>query len=182
MKTRLIISLVLIGVLAFGAGLGTVAYFTSQATSEDNIFETGTLIIGVPSEGENSGIFDIENWQPGDSATETLTVNNLGSLPMKYKVTAVFGDELEASVAEAAALEDILDLEIKKDGTVIYNGKLSGLASGLDVDTDFAAGASQVLSFEVSMPTSAGNEYQGADVTVQFVFDATQINNSGWDE
>lgn len=177
MRARLIISLVLIGILAFGAGLATVAYFTSQATSQDNVFETGTLIIGVPQAGSNSGIFNIGNWQPGDSETQSLTVNNLGTLPMKYKLTAVFSDEVGTE-----PLKDVLDVVIKKGGTEIYSGKLGGLAAGLLINDNFAAGASEVLEFTVSMPTSAGNEYQGASVNVTFVFDATQTNRTdgGW--
>lgn len=180
MKTRVIISLVLIGILAFGAGFATVAYFTSQATSEDNVFETGTLIIGVPNAGSNSGVFDIGNWQPGDSETADITVNNLGSLPMKYRLRAEFSDEGE----EAAALKDILDAVITKGDTVIFSGKLSALAAGVVVNEDFAAGASEVLTFTISMPVDAGNEYQGASATAKFIFDATQTNRTddGWDE
>jgi len=32
------------------------------------------------------------------------------------------------------------------------------------------------------VPNSAGNMYQGLAAKVRFIFDATQIENNGWDE
>jgi len=50
------------------------------------------------------------------------------------------------------------------------------------VNANLAAGGSEVLSFTISLPTSAGNTFQGTSATVQFTFDATQTANPGWSE
>ncbi|MCQ1528644.1 TasA family protein [Lutispora saccharofermentans] len=174
MKKKAIISLVLVAMLAFGIGAGSFAWFTSQATSADNVFEAGTLKIGVPNEGENTAFITASNWAPNDSITQDLVVKNIGSLAYKYKVSAskTAGDDL---------FYNVLDVVITKGGTEIYNGKLSGLTDKV-VSTDVASGVDETLTFKVAFPSTAGNAYQGLGATIKFVFDATQTTNPGWAE
>jgi len=90
MKRKAILSIALAGMLAFGAGLGTMAWFTSTATSETNIFEAGTLTLDVNgANGEEKFDFNVDlnfdNLQPGDSLTDgtaEIVIKNTGSLNM----------------------------------------------------------------------------------------------------
>lgn len=172
MKLKVLVSLMLVGIMAFAVGMGTFAYFTSQAASDDNVFETGTLKIGVPNEGANAAFINATNWQPGDSVSQDLDVKNLGSLPYKYKVSA--------SMTEGDAIfYDQLMVEIKQGTRVVYNGLAKNLSNQLVTD-NVADGVTEVLSFKLTLPTSAGNECQDKTAKVKFTFDATQTNNSGW--
>lgn len=167
MKKKAIISLILIAVMAFGIGAGSYAWFTSQATSTNNVFAAGTLVIGVPEVDDNVGVFNVETWEPGKSETKTIEVKNLGTLPFKYRVSA--------SMVEGEALYNKLDLVIKKGDVEIYDGKLAGL-SNLQVSDNLDKDGVENLSFTVSFPEDAGNEYQGLSTMVNFVFDAAQVN------
>jgi len=177
MKIKVILSLILVGILAFAAGLGTVAYFTSQATSDDNVFQTGTLIIGAPDNGTNEGVFSFNNWYPGYSETKSIEVKNLGSLPFKYRIKA------DITANSGADLSDVLDVVITAGGTQIFSGTLKKLVSDGYVTNDVLTlnpNTSQPLSIYVKMQETAGNPYQAASATVKFTFEATQTNNPGW--
>lgn len=91
MSKKALLSLLLIGVLAFGAGLGTYAWFTSTATSQNNEFEAGTIQLDVngASDAQNFEIDLKDNLiQPSDVLTtgeggySTITIRNKGNLPM----------------------------------------------------------------------------------------------------
>lgn len=93
MNKKSVLSLVLAGSLAFGAGIGSYAWFTSTATSAANTFQAGTLMVDVnDSNSTADNTFSIPlktaNIQPGDILTNgsngfsTITVKNNGTLPM----------------------------------------------------------------------------------------------------
>lgn len=92
MNKKSVLSLVLAGSLAFGAGMGSYAWFTSTATSTANTFQAGTIIVDANNSSKNSGSFDIalktNNIQPGEVLTtgdggySTITVKNTGTLNM----------------------------------------------------------------------------------------------------
>lgn len=169
MNKKVLISILLIGVMAFGIGMGTFAYFTSQATSANNIFETGTLEIGL---GENaSGFINASNWQPGDSTTANLAVSNTGSLELKYRISAAM------AAGGDAALYNELMISIFKGEQQLYSGLLKDMAPVLP--GNIAVGESDNLTFTVSLPDSGApqNHLQGLNAGVVFTFDATQINN-----
>ena len=168
MKKRLILTTIIIGILAFGIGMGTFAYFTSQATSTGNVFAAGTLKIGAPNLEDNAGFINFTNKQPGDVEVASLVVKNLGTLPFKYKASA-------ASTTNDLALYNQLHLVVKSGNNEIYNNKLSGFTN-IDVNTNLGAGADETLTFTLTFPTDLGNDYQGARADIQFTFDATQID------
>lgn len=86
MKRKAILSLMLVAVLMIGASLGTYAWFTSSATSEDNTFTAGTLRIDVNESLEHNGVFNIleVNGLMPNQETEEFTINitNKGTSPL----------------------------------------------------------------------------------------------------
>jgi spore coat-associated protein N len=170
MNKKLLICVLLIGVMAFGIGMGTFAYFTSQATSTDNVFETGELKIGLGSNAE--GFVSGDNWQPGSSVTEDLVVSNDGTLDLKYRISAAMADGANA------ALYNELMVIISKGGQELYNGLLKDMTPILP--GTIAVGGSDTLTFTVSLPDSGApqNHLQGLNAGVIFTFDATQTNNA----
>lgn len=156
MKRKLVVSLLLVGLLAFGIGAGTFAYFTSQATSGSNSFTAGTLVVEAGAIAVTNTC-DIGNIYPGYTDDGSFTVTNSGSLPMKVKITPnISGDLFAGSNPAIIALSNYLEGE------------------------ELAAGASKVFTFDFDFPAAAGNEYQGATGSVNFTVDATQTNNPGW--
>ncbi|MFA5523529.1 MAG: TasA family protein [Tissierellales bacterium] len=170
MSKKALLSLLLIGVLAFGAGLGTFAWFTSQATSTDNVFETGTLIIGENEEIEH--ILTVENIYPSwESEVKEIEVKNTGSLEFKYRmsVEALIGNLL---------YDGTTPLQVKVD-----NGEFTDINDLGYVELGTIK-PSETGTFEIQfrLPQEADNEYQDAQASITFVFDATQVNNETWTE
>jgi predicted ribosomally synthesized peptide with SipW-like signal peptide len=75
MNKKVIISLVLVALMGFGTAIGTYAWFTSQATSNDNVFTAGTLTVDLKANGGNAeNSFSIGGLlQPGDIVTKDAT-------------------------------------------------------------------------------------------------------------
>jgi hypothetical protein len=88
MKTRLIIALALVAVMAFGISIGTYAWFSSTSAPQIGEITTGTLNLSVDksegaSEEASTFTFDFENAQPGDSFKPIdITIKNTGSLDL----------------------------------------------------------------------------------------------------
>ena len=97
---RALLGLVMmLGVLSMQAGRGTLAYFTSTATSTANTFTAGTVTLQV-ADGDQSASSAITASidastlkKPGDTAVGWVTVSNAGTLPFDYglKYTATNG-------------------------------------------------------------------------------------------
>jgi predicted ribosomally synthesized peptide with SipW-like signal peptide len=113
MKTRLIIALALVAVMAFGISIGTYAWFSSQSAPQIGQITTGTLNLSVDKTDLNSEDiatfdFNFENAQPGDTfAPIDITITNTGSLDlMAFKHFALTKNE--AGLAKAIVLTEFL--------------------------------------------------------------------------
>lgn len=170
MKKRLTIILVLTGALAFGAALGTWAYFTSTAVSEENVFTTGTLSIENP--GSLTRGLAVDNIFPGwESRERLITVANTGSLKFKYRVSVA---SLKGNVLYDGPTP--LQVKIGKDDYKDID-KLGYTELGT-----IEAGSKGTFTIRFRLPAQAGNEYQGKTAKFDFIFDATQENNPNWSE
>jgi len=181
MSRRLIAISLAIVVLCALAGAGTMAYFTSTATSEGNAFVAGTLKLGGIIDGEDVverfARLNIGYLRPGEPAVVGTTVlKNVGSLPFKlYRITAsdFKGDGWDM-------LDDVLSLIITIDGEHVFTGKLSELRKEnggfFDPIYDVPVGAELDMEISVMMDASAGNEYQGKTITCDLTVYAAQNN------
>jgi spore coat-associated protein N len=181
--------LVAVAAIATGAGIVSLALFTSTTNVTAN-FTTGTLTIGT---SPASTLITFTAMAPGDQVTAPLTVQNTGSLDLRYAVSS------SATNADGKGLKDQLVLTIKSgvttcsdaawgaDGSVLYTGDLDGTtgllignpATGADPgDRNLVAGASEVLCFNVTLPLSTGTAFQAATSTATFTFDAEQTKNN----
>lgn len=120
MNKKLIISLVMIGVLAFGAGLGSYAWFTSEAVSAANEFTSGTLDVNVDgnaADSVNMNLGTVDNLAPGDlTEFAVLTITNDGSLG-----AATFG-HFTFSNGESNDGVDLADVLVFNDYKVQFYG------------------------------------------------------------
>lgn len=124
------------------------------------------------------GIFQLDNMNPGDSFTETMTVSKIGPASANLYLT---WDPVSANppLEEAGNLFDQLLLMISLEEEVLYTGPMAdGPVAGEPVeigDTLFVAFMEQgdeiELLFNVVLPgPETGNQYQGSSLQTRVVF------------
>ena len=185
---KILTSLMIIAVLAASITAGAMAVFTDQQTNPDNVFTTGTVILGMDPA---TAMFTVSNMAPGDVKYGGLEVTNDGSLELRYAMTTTADD--------TSTLDEQLDLTIDvvtdpgvdvtwytADDVVgeanIYgpDGVLSSAFFGDPAqgeqagDRTLTSSASERLRFKATLPLDTDNTYQGTTCTVAFVFDAEQ--------
>lgn len=168
------------------AGVGTMAWFTSGATSSNNTFVTGTLTLGGVIEGNDVhnqfATLTFENMSPGGDPTEmgTTTLKNVGSLPFYlYRITAsnFVDNNLENSIDDTI-LDEVLMINISIGDEEVYNGRLSELVEEnggfFDPVYDVAPGETKDMVIKAYMDPNAGNTYQGLSMSADLTVHATQ--------
>jgi len=186
----IVIGLLAIGILAAGIGLGTGALFTDTQGVPANTFSTGTVDI---STNPTTALVTFSGMAPGDQVTNPIVVTNSGTLGLRYAVTSATTTE--------NTLAAQLDLTIKSGvttctnagfgagGTVIYGPADLGSMAGINIigdptqgaqtgDRALAGSAYETLCFNVSLPSSTGNAFQGQTTTATFTFSAEQTANN----
>lgn len=174
MNKKLIIILAMIGILAFGAGLGSYAWFTSEAVSSDNVFQTGTLKIGDEIDNGEGRIvatqIGFDNIYPVWQQTFPVTVENNGSLDFKYGIEKI---ELKAGGSDLL-YSGAYGLEVSFNGEDFIDVN--------DVDFEYlgqiAAGGSGSFNATFRLPQDADDTYQGQNATLIINFYATQVENN----
>lgn len=162
---RLIVAIVALLVAAVVV-VFSFSLFSSTSANPGNMASTGIMEIGNSDEGQ--AILTAEGLLPGDTATGTVTIENIGDADGDFTLTASnFVDE-PADPALSAALSLVIN-----DGTAaIYDGSLAGLST-IDLGT-WAPGDAATFTFTISFDLASGNEYQDARTTVDLTWDATQ--------
>lgn len=188
-------AILVIGVMAAVFAVVSQAIFTDSDSVGSNTFNTGTVSLTA---SPTSAIWTaVTAGAPGDRATGSLTVNNAGSLELRYAVT---GSNTDSTLAAAMNLRIGLrgggscdfpyhnsdgTTTTLTDDTQLFAGALNTAAligsnaQGSQAgDRTLAASASEVLCFAVVLPTSAGNSLQGLSNTTTFTFDSEQTANN----
>lgn len=191
MSRTLLVLMLVAGLMALFVGYGS-ALWTSTATVDANTFTTGTLQLTT---SPTTALVTFSNMAPGDKVTAPITVTNSGTLDLRYAITD------SVTNADSKGLGAELTLAIKSgvttctnggfgtDGTSLYNNVLGSLGSTLNVvgdptpgaqagDRTLAASNSEVLCFQVMLPTNASSSYQGATTTATFNFVGEQTANN----
>jgi spore coat-associated protein N len=162
-------------VAAAGLTAGSGANFTASSANPSNTFTAGTLTIG---DSQSSAILSAPNLKPGDSVSGTVDIQNTGS------VAGAFSLATSNAADSTPSLLGQLDLKIEDcgvyagstapscgSGTVVHNGKVSALSTApLGA---FAANAKHRYKFDVTLPSTTGNSFQGKSASVQFDWTAT---------
>ncbi len=186
--TRILASL---AVLALAGGvftLSSLALFTDSEDVTGNAFTTGSVdLTATPA----TAVVTAANMAPGDQVTAPLDVANTGTLELRYAMAStttedVLAAELDLTVKVGVTTCD--DANWTADGTVLYSGVLGSTATSLALgdptqgadagDRVLAAGASEVLCFNVTLPLSASNAAEGQSTTATFTFEAEQTANN----
>ena len=153
---KILMSLMTIALVIGLVGAGTMAHFSDTETSTDNTFTVGTLDIAL---GTTSWLADFDNMAPGDTVTSIIPVNSTGSLPLNYDITTSLSGDLTGGTNPCAVTS------VRVDGTSTSSDSLTA-AGGTD--------EGDVVAIDITMPSAAGNEYQGKSGILKVTFVATQ--------
>ena len=164
---------ILIGALMILAGLAWMAepYYTWAQEQND----------GHPCRvalDPDDTLFELENMNPGDSTTKTVTVVKTGTQSANLYMTWDWISGTPARGQEGSLFEQ-LHLVISFEGQVLYSGPMSGAPQAGEPSALSDAlfiifmehGDEIELDFTVSLPgPETGNEFQGASLVTKIVF------------
>jgi len=146
----------------------TSASFTASTTNPGNQFAAATLTMSN-DKSTSASLISLSNMVPGDSASRTVTITNSGSVGFTYTGVSSTG----ASTLLWSDTTNGLQVTVTRGATTLYTGALSGLT--LAASPTVAASGTDTLTFLFSLPTSAGNTFQGLTQTFTITYTATQL-------
>lgn len=118
--------------------------------------------------------FHVTNMFPGDSATRdyNVSVSHNGTITVHFTASARENNTLANGL--------YVKVELANNNTVLYNGTLANIPADLPVQTGSGSGTdSLIYTITVSLPTSAGNEYQNKTLVADFNWWVEESGGSG---
>jgi len=187
--SRILVVLLVVGVVAASLGVASNAIWTDSEDVDANVFSTGTLDIGT---SPTTALVTFSDMAPGDEVTAEITVSNAGSLDLRYAVTSTTTEDTLAAQLDLTIKSGVTtctNAGFDTDGTVVYATGDLGSTTGIDVigdptqgddtgDRTLAATANEDLCFNVELPSSTGDSFQGLTSTATFTFAAEQTDNN----
>lgn len=186
MKSRMLISLLVIALAAAAIGGATMAWFTAEANLEQDgeqvTFTAGTVVVNVDEAPEITTMEDrsIDNVNPGDCATICWNIRNVGTkrAELRVKVDSGWVDEVEEAEQEA---EQVVFFAPKPDsGWVMYEDEeglwlyyINGPVAPVAGD-DEGVKLCLVVGFD---GPSMDNRYQGLSYSIGGTVEAVQSTN-----
>jgi len=184
-----LVVLLVVGVVAASLGVASNAIWTDSEDVDANVFSTGTLDIGT---SPTTALVTFSDMAPGDEVTAEITVSNAGSLDLRYAVTSTTTEDTLAAQLDLTIKSGVTtctNAGFDTDGTVVYATGDLGSTTGIDVigdptqgddtgDRTLAATANEDLCFNVELPSSTGDSFQGLTSTATFTFAAEQTDNN----
>ena len=188
---KVIGSLAVVGTAAAVAGLGTFGTFTDSTAPVSTTVQTGTVDINL---AQPSGAVTIpatvSGFVPGDSMTRAVNLSNNGTSALS---SISLGSTSTASNALVTDATNGLQLSVKAcsvayigvgtttptcSGTErsLYSGAAVVASSALTGLSSMNAGGTDYLVFTVSLPTTAGNAFQGLSAPLSITFTGVQRN------
>ncbi len=163
MQRKIVMSLFMIAFGCVMVGGATVAYFTDTATNDNNIFSTGIVEIETANlDGSTLSTQSISDMLPGDEEDFSFKLVNNSSV-----------DIIVRGSIETDAVLNEESIFAQQDEDVNCASATTG-AGFPDDWTILQAGSDLPVTWSVSLPAAAGNNYQGKSGTVSLSFDAMQ--------
>jgi predicted ribosomally synthesized peptide with SipW-like signal peptide len=187
--SRILVVLLVTGVVAASLGVASNAIWTDSEDVDANTFSTGTLDI---STNPTTALVTFSDMAPGDEVTNPITVSNAGSLELRYAVTSTTTEDTLAAQLDLTIKSGVTtctNAGFDTDGTLVYTTGDLGSTTGIDVigdptqgddtgDRTLAASGNEDLCFNVELPSSTGDSFQGLTTTATFAFAAEQTSNN----
>lgn len=183
---RALLSLVLVGIVLFGIGAGTWAYFSDEETSTGNYIAAGTLNLIVAGEDPlSSSVTYSDPIYPGWSDSTYFPVENDGSIDGTLKLDISYTDSPGLTpepepTPDNGELSQYLYVKIYygddsdfSGETPIWEGYVSDWSGEITLG-DLPAGATKYIKVEASVDSSVGNVIQGDSLTVDITFTLEQ--------
>lgn len=183
-----------VGALATMIGGGTLAYFTTQATSTDNVFSAGSLDLAIgnatdPTSNTVTATFNASNRKPGDTVYAPLFLKNNGTLGLTYTATFAATDSGSVPANQQppadAHLGQFLNLKVYRLNLAQSDTcATGGLAHSADLTAggallgDASGGLSGAL-ISSDQPLAASGGQDSLCVVVDFANGAAGAENSG---
>ncbi|MGG2016103.1 LPXTG cell wall anchor domain-containing protein [Bacillus sp. S10(2024)] len=143
-----------------------VAFIIGITTSREKVLAKERKEIDLSLTPKEMLLDVTKDMKPGDWAKRSVRVNNDGTTGFLYTMSAEFTEG-------SKKLYDGLTLEVKdKQERVLYKGSLSGFTK--QTGRILSAEQSEQLQYIVRFPEELGNEYQGLEAQVKFVFYAEE--------
>ncbi len=181
-------SLGIIGAAAAVAGLGTFGTFTDSTTPVNSDLATGTLSINAAQQGTLP--LNVSGLVPGDSVTRAVNLVNDGNLafgsinlattvttPSVLTTDTVNGLQKSVRSCAVAWTQSGNDYtcatgsKVLGSGPVMSDVPLTGAASLAPQGTDY-------LAYTISLPTTAGNTFQGQSAALSLIFSGAQLTGT----
>lgn len=144
---------------------------TTGATAES--LTAGRIRLNAKHPDDNRP-FTVTNLFPGDTVTQNFCVQ----VSYRGTVTVCFATEWQSGDRE---LMDALNMRIKALGNdrVLYNGPFTDMPTDLayTLQSDTETQTDLYYEIQVSLPESAGNEYQSRRVSVDFLWWVAESEN-----
>lgn len=174
------------GILVGLGSVSTLAAWTGTATATSSITAAKvSLGVGATASGATAESYTVPvssvNWYPGASAAAVVVVRNTSSVALPYSI--------KGSITESGGVElgKAMQVQVKTGSTVsgtAPSATCSGTATIMDKEagtafgeavkvSTLAAGASETLCVQYSLPATAANNLQGAATKLDLVFTGT---------
>ncbi len=144
------------------------ASFTAVTDNPGNSFGSATLTASN-NKSAAASLISIANLVPGDTANRTVTITNSGNVGFTY-VGAI---SATASTVLWTDTTNGLQVTVKRGVTTLYTGALQSLA--IPASGTIAAAGTDTLTFDFSLPVSAGNTFQTLSQDFTITYTATQL-------
>ncbi|MFN8194470.1 MAG: TasA family protein [Nocardioidaceae bacterium] len=179
-RLRALLSLGVVGVLA--ATGTTFAAWTDSVSVAGTTVTSGTIDLKVQGLDSVTGYtqLNLSNMVPGNSIAAVLAVKNSGTASLKYTVAAA------ATNADGKGLGTTLVVKVTGDAAVTGSSPSATCAgtaltgTGTTFGTNLvstgrllAAGATENLCFQMTLPTGAASSLQGATTNLTLTFTGT---------
>ncbi len=195
-RTRGLLSL---GIIAGIGGIGTLAYWTDDATVTTGSFTAGTLDVTIndalSGQANNGGTtsdaaFALSDLIPGESIARTVKIGNAGSIPLAYTAKAWNSGGLASGLRWTV----VAGSTASNAGTVSAGNRTGSCSSGSTTATNVTLGTSAGTATTVVTPSrtittsasenicviakldsGAGNSLQGASATATITINGVQL-------
>jgi hypothetical protein len=175
-------SLGVIGAAAAVAGMGTFGTFTDSSTPVATTISSGTVDIDVTGPAVSVPL-TTTNFVPGDSVTQAVNLVNKGTsaLGSVTLATTATGNNVLSTDAVNGLQLTLKSCPVAWSATNTCSSGETVLSTGAVVGTRTLVnpaalnpGATDYLAFTVSLPTTAGNTFQGLSTSLNLTFTGTQ--------
>ena len=144
------------------------ASFTATTTNPGNSFGSATLTMSNDKSAAAS-LVSLSNMVPGDTANRTVVISNTGNVGFTYTpaISAVANTLLWSDTTNG------IQVTVLRGATTLYTGALKNMTWG--ASGTIAAAGTDTLTFNFSLPSTAGNTFQNLTQDFTITYTATQL-------